>query len=289
MNEIKIGSKVIGYGHPTYIIGEIGINHNGDINVAKQMIKMATDLGVDAVKFQKRTPDICVPENQKNIMRDTPWGYITYLDYKKRIEFEHEEYIEISKYCKLLGVDWFASPWDTQAVEFLDNFNPVCYKIASATLTDFNVLDEIKKRGKPIILSTGMSTMEEIKSAVKFLKGADLLISHSTSSYPCAHEELNLKMIQTLKNEFPFAQIGYSGHEKGVTTSVAAVVLGATHVERHITLDRTMWGTDQSASLGPKGLAQLVRDIRIIEQAMGDGFKRVYDSEVPIRKKLRGE
>ena len=271
-----------------YIIAEIGINHNGSLDLSFKLIDEAKKCGADAVKFQKRTPEICVPEHQKNIKRDTPWGNMTYFDYKKKIEFEGEEYLKIDEYCKKNKTDWFASPWDIPSVEFLSKFDPICYKVASASLTDKGILSSIKSKNKPIILSTGMSTDDEISNAVDLLSDSELLIAHSTSSYPCLPEELNLNMIKTLKEKYPNYPIGYSGHEKGIQTSVAAYVLGAKHIERHFTLDRTMWGTDHSASLEPKGFKTLVRDVRLIEKALGDGKKKVYDSEISIRKKLRG-
>lgn len=286
MKIVKIGKNLIGPGHKCYLIGEIGINHNGDIKIAKELITVAKNAGFDAVKFQKRTPEICVPEHQKNVMRETPWGIMTYFDYKKKIEFGHDEYEQIDLHCKKEGIDWFASPWDIPSVDFLAEFDVVAYKIASASLTDSELLKHIKTKNKPIILSTGMSTMEEIRESVSILDEDNLLIAHSTSAYPCAPEELNLRMINTLEKEFN-VPIGFSGHDKGIQTSVAAVVMGATHLERHITLSRTMWGTDHAASLEPRGMNVLVRDIRICESAMGDGIKKVYDSEIPIRKKLR--
>tara|TARA_B100000676_G_C18054791_1_gene833670 strand:- start:1011 stop:1871 length:861 start_codon:yes stop_codon:yes gene_type:complete len=284
---IKLGNKTVG-DNKCYFIAEIGINHNGSLDLAFKLIDEAKKCGADAVKFQKRTPEICVPEHQKNIKRDTPWGNMTYFDYKKKIEFEGEEYLKIDEYCKKNKIDWFASPWDIPSVEFLSKFDPICYKVASASLTDKGILSSIKSKNKPIILSTGMSTDDEISNAVDLLSDSELLIAHSTSSYPCLPEELNLNMIKTLKEKYPNYPIGYSGHEKGIQTSVAAYVLGAKHIERHFTLDRTMWGTDHSASLEPKGFKTLVRDVRLIEKALGDGKKKVYDSEISIRKKLRG-
>jgi len=287
MKTIKIGNNVVG-NNRCYIIAEIGINHNGNIKLALDLISKAKECGADAVKFQKRTPEICVPEHQRNIMRETPWGTMTYFDYKKKIEFEEKEYLLIDKHCKEIGVDWFASPWDVPSVKFLEQFNPVCYKVASASITDKDILMAIKSTGKPVIISSGMSTIDEIENAVKILDGSELLIAHSTSAYPCKTEELNLNMIKTLTKKYPDSPIGYSGHEKGIQTSVGAYVLGAKHIERHFTMDRTMWGTDHSASLEPKGFKTMVRDIRILEIALGDGVKKVYESEIPMRKKLRG-
>ena len=284
--EIKIGKKLVGDGHPTYIIAEIGINHNGSVEIAKELIKSASDAGVDAVKFQKRTPELCVPEQQKNLMRDTPWGFISYLDYRYKVEFGQDEYQEIDDYCKALGVNWLASAWDTQSLAFIEAFDPPAHKIPSALLTDHELLRAIKATGKPAILSTGMSTMEEIYEAVEILDVDNLLICHTTSSYPCPPDELNLRMVQTLKDNFT-CPVGYSGHEVGLVTSVIAVGLGACLVERHVTLDRAMWGSDQAASVEPQGVRTLVKYIRVTEKALGDGQKKVYESEQSTLKKLR--
>jgi N-acetylneuraminate synthase len=283
---VKIGNRWVGEGYPTYVIGEIGINHNGDVEIAKDLIKVAKDAGVDAVKFQKRTPEVCVPLEQQTKMRETPWGYISYLEYRKKVEFGVEEYQEIDRYCKEIGLDWFASVWDEDAVDFLEAFEPVCYKVASASLTDHGLLKKIRSTGRPIILSTGMSTMEQIRTSVALLGMENLIITHTTSSYPCPPEELNLRMIPTLAAEFP-VPIGYSGHEVGLVPSALAVALGACVVERHITLDRAMWGGDQAASVEPGGLRKLVKYIRVTEESLGDGVKRVYESELPSLNKLR--
>jgi len=284
---MKIGDKTIGPGHPTYVIGEIGINHNGCIETAKRIIDAAVVAGCDAVKFQKRTPDLCVPAHQREVQRETPWGIMSYIDYKHRIEFGAREYAEIDRYCAERGIHWFASSWDEVALDFVEQFEPVAHKVASASLTDIPLLEKLRATGRAIILSTGMSTMEEIERAVETLGTENLILCHATSAYPCRAELLNLRMIQTLGDRFPGVPVGYSGHETGLQTTVAAVTLGACVVERHITLDRAMWGTDQAASVEPGGLNRLVRDIRIIEQALGDGIKVVYDEELPIRKKLR--
>ena len=284
--EVKIDDRLIGDGHPTFIVAEIGINHNGDLDIAKQLIDVAKWAGADAVKFQKRTPELCVPEDQKDKMRETPWGYITYLEYRLRIEFDKKEYREIDRYCREKGMMWFASPWDEQSVDLLEEFQPVCYKIASASLTDDVLLKRLKEIGRLLILSTGMSTMEEIRKTVDFLGLDNLMIAHTTSTYPCEPEELNLRMIPTLREEFP-VPIGYSGHEVGLVPSTIAVSLGACLVERHITLDRALWGSDQAASVEPGGLRRLVKYIRVTEQSLGDGVKRVYESEKPSLKKLR--
>ena len=284
--EIQIGTRLVGDGHPTYIIAEIGINHNGRVEIARELIKAAVDAGVDAVKFQKRTPAVCVPDHQKEQMRDTPWGYITYLDYRYKVEFGRDEFDEIDAYCKSLGIDWLASSWDLESLAFIDAYNPPAHKIPSALLTDHELLRAVKETGKPAILSTGMSTMEEIQAAVDVLGLDKLLICHTTSSYPCPPDELNLRMIQTLQETFD-CPIGYSGHEVGLVTSAIAVGLGACLVERHVTLDRAMWGTDQAASVEPQGMRTLVKYIRVTEKALGDGVKHVYDSEQSILKKLR--
>lgn len=285
-NKVSVGKKAIGAGEPVYIIAEIGINHNGDIEIAKQLMDVAVETGCDAVKFQKRTPEICVPEEQKSIPRETPWGSMTYFEYKKRIEFEQKEFEQIDTYAKKIGIDWFASPWDVPSVDFLEGFNVPCQKIASACLTDSELLTAINKTKTTTILSTGMSSMQEIDKAVSLLNDVPLAIAQATSTYPAEASELNLRAIQTFAEKYK-VPVGYSGHERGLQVSIAAVALGATFIERHITLDRSMWGTDHSASLEPEGLKKLVRDIRIIELALGDGKKKVYDSEIPIRAKLR--
>jgi N-acetylneuraminate synthase len=283
---VEIGGRPVGEGHPAFVIAEIGINHNGDLDIAKRLIDAAIFAGCDAVKFQKRTPELCVPPEQRNTMRETPWGLITYIDYRRRVEFGKDEYTEIDRHCRERSILWFASCWDKPSVDFMEQFDPPCYKIASASLTDDDLLQHIEKTGRPVILSTGMSTMEQIRHAVALLGQECLLIAHSTSTYPCKPEELNLRMIQTLQREFD-CPIGYSGHEVGLQTTYAAVVLGACFVERHITLDRAMWGSDQAASIEPWGFMRLVRDIRVTESALGDGVKRVYKSEMPIMHRLR--
>jgi N-acetylneuraminate synthase len=283
---VQIGSRWIGADYPVYVIAEIGINHNGDLALALELMKVAKDAGCDAVKFQKRTPSICVPLDQQEVMRETPWGMMTYLEYKERTEFWDEEFGAIDAYARKLGMDWFASPWDVPSVEFLERFEPICYKIASACLTDDDLLEAIVATNQPVVLSTGMSNVDEIAHAVDVLAGVPLVLAHATSTYPCPPSELNLRMIGTLQDLFG-VPIGYSGHETGLQTTVAAVTMGATFIERHITLDRAMWGTDHAASVEPQGLQRLVRDVRTVEAAFGDGVKQVYDSEVPIRAKLR--
>ena len=284
--ELKIGNKTIGAGHPTYVIAEIGINHNGDIEIAEKMIRAAKEAGVDAVKFQKRTPLLCVPPEERSKMRETPWGYITYLEYREHVEFGQKEYARIDALCKELGIDWFASVWDEEAIDFLEQFDPIAYKVPSASLTDTGLIDKLNSTGRPIILSTGMSTMEQIRASVAHFDMNNLALTHATSAYPCDPSELNLRMVETLTKEFD-CPVGYSGHEVGLIPSVVAVGLGASIVERHFTLDRSMWGTDQSASVEPGGMERLVKYIRVTEQALGDGVKKVYDSELPSLKKLR--
>lgn len=283
---LTVGSTEIGKNRPVYIIAEIGINHNGDIAIAKQLMDVAAQSGCNAVKFQKRTPAICVPEEQKLQMRETPWGTMTYLEYKERTEFGQSEYEQIDAYAKKLNIHWFASPWDLPSVDFLLGFNPVCIKVASASLTDTALLSKIAATRVPLILSTGMSTMDEIESAVALISNTQFGLAHATSTYPCQPTELNLRMIQTLDSKFK-VPVGYSGHETGLATTVAAVAMGATFIERHITLDRSMWGTDHSASVEPTGLDRLVRDIRNTEAALGNGVKCVFDSELPVKARLR--
>ncbi|MGV7976752.1 MAG: N-acetylneuraminate synthase family protein [Anaerolineaceae bacterium] len=284
--EVTIGNRKVGDGHPAFIIAEIGINHNGSLEFAKQMILAAHQAGVDAVKFQKRTPELCVPEHQRSQMRDTPWGYISYLDYRYKVEFGQEDYQEIDRYCKELGITWLASSWDIPSVEFMEQFNPPAHKIPSALLTDHALLRAYRATGRPLILSTGMSTLEQIKESVALVGEENLILCHTTSSYPCPPDELNLRMIQTLRGMFS-CPIGYSGHEVGLVPSAVAVALGACLVERHITLDRAMWGSDQSASVEPQGIEHLVKYIRVTEQALGDGVKHVYESEQSSLSKLR--
>lgn len=284
--EIQVGSRLVGDGHPTYTVAEIGINHNGDLEVAKRLMAAAAHAGVDAVKFQKRTPELCVPPDQRDQMRDTPWGYISYLDYRRRVEFGKSEYEAIDRYSRELGITWFASVWDEPSADFIEAFDPVCFKIPSAALTDHALLSHVGSKRRPVILSTGMSTMDQIRAAVERLGTKHLILSHATSSYPCEPEELNLRMLSTLREAFP-CPIGYSGHEVGLVPSVVAVALGACMVERHITLDRAMWGNDQAASVEPGGFERLVKYLRVTEQALGDGVKRVYPSEAASIRKLR--
>lgn len=282
-----LGDKIVGPGHPVYVTGEIGINHNGDLENAFALIDAAADAGCDAVKFQKRTPEVCTPRDQWEIERDTPWGRMTYIDYRHRVEFDEDGYRAIDDYCKKRNIAWFASPWDVQSVDFLEKFDVPCYKVASASLTDDELLRALRATGRTVILSTGMSTPKQIRHAVEVLGSDNIVLCHATSTYPAKAEELNLRVINSLKDEYPNVPIGYSGHETGLQTTLAAVALGATFIERHITLDRAMWGSDQAASVEPGGLARLVRDIRVVEDSLGDGVKKVYDSEIGPMKKLR--
>ena len=271
----------------TYIIAEIGINHNGSLDTAKHLIDLAAVAGCDAVKFQKRNPDVCVPEHQKAVMRETPWGTMTYLDYKYRMEFEKEEYDEIDTYCKEKGIEWSASPWDIDSLNFLLGYDIPWIKIPSAMITNEALMRASAATGKKVIFSTGMSTYEEIDQAMEWLEESEVLMLHCNSSYPAPLEDLNLQCIRTL-NERYNCEVGYSGHEFRLGTSVAAIYLGATCVERHITLDRTMWGSDHMSSVEPQGLIKMVRGIRELEIAYGDGIKKVTEGELAPRKKLRG-
>ncbi|MFF7292978.1 N-acetylneuraminate synthase family protein [Microbacterium sp. NPDC008134] len=284
---VSIGSRVIGGGRPAYVIAEIGLNHNGDVEIAKRLIDVAAKAGADAVKFQKRTPEISTPAHMRDVPRETPWGTMSYLDYRRRVEFGRDEYIEIGDHATMLGLDWFASPWDVPSVAFLEDLNVVAHKVASASLTDTELLVALRETGKPVILSTGMSTIEQIDRALDTLGTDRVVLMHATSTYPLEPEEANLRSIATLRDRYAGIPVGYSGHERGLQISLAAVAIGAVAVERHITLDRTMWGSDHAASLEPTGLEHLVRDIRVIEKALGDGVKRVFDSELAPMAKLR--
>ena len=282
---VKIADKIIGEGYPCFIIAEIGINHNGSVNLAKKMIDIAITTGCDAVKFQKRTVDVVYTKEELEKERKSVFGN-TNGDLKRGLEFGYDEYKEIDEYCKNKGIIWFASCWDIGAVDFIEKFDVPCYKIASASLTDDELLKHVKSKGKPILLSTGMSTIKEITHAVDILGEDNLVIYHCTSTYPSNAEETNLLAIKTFKQMFT-CPIGYSGHERGVTPSVLAVAMGATSVERHITVDRTNWGSDQAASLEMAGLYHMVRDIRQVPALLGDGKKVVYPREIPIIDKLR--
>jgi len=284
---VRIGSREVGPGHPVYLIAEIGLNHNGDVELAKQLVDVAADAGAQAVKFQKRTPEISTPEHMREVRRETPWGEMSYLEYRYRVEFDRDQYIEIGDHATMRGLDWFASPWDVPSVAFLEDLNVVAHKVASASVTDLELLRELARTGKPIILSTGMSTLDQIDAAVDVLGTADLVLLHATSTYPMPPEEANLRTIETLRARYFGVPVGYSGHEPGLQISLAAATLGAAMIERHITLDRTMWGSDHAASLEPEGLRHLIRDIRIIEEALGDGIKRVFPGELAPLAKLR--
>jgi len=285
--EVKIGNRMVGDGQPVFVIAEIGINHNGDLGIAKQMIDAAVHAGADAVKFQKRTPEVATPPEQQNQMRETPWGYITYLDYRYRVEFNEDQYCDIDKYCREKGIAWMVSVWDEPSVDFMEKFDTPAYKIPSASLTDTKLIHKARATGRPLILSSGMSTMEQIHNGVSVAGEENLVLMHCTSTYPCEPEELNLKMVQTLRSEFSNIPIGYSGHEVGLVPSAVAVAFGACTVERHLTLDRAMWGSDQAASVEPGGFERLVKYIRVTEASLGDGVKKVYASEQSSLKKLR--
>jgi len=285
MSHVTIGNNNIGDGHPVFITAEIGINHNGDLKIAKELIDASIDAGCQAVKFQKRTVDVVYTSEELAAPRENPFG-ATNGELKWGLEFSEDDYKEIDLYCKEKGILWFASCWDEGSVDFMEDFDPCCYKIASASLTDDNLLERHKTTGRPIIISTGLSTMEQIDHAVNLLDSENLILLHCTSTYPSKLEELNLKAIHMFKEKYNLP-IGFSGHETGLATSVAAATMGACMIERHITLDRAMWGSDQAASVEPTGFERMVKDIRAIEKAMGDGIKVVYDSELPIIDKLR--
>ena len=270
-----------------YFIAEIGINHNGDMKTAMKLIEAAKLAGCNAVKFQKRTPEICVPKNQWQVVRDTPWGKMTYIKYKKKIEFNLSQYKKLKKYADKLNIDFVVSCWDQEAVNFMQKIKTPFYKIASACITDIGLLKLLKKTNKPLIMSTGMSTEAQINKCAKLLGEKNLCIMHCTSSYPSRTDELNLNYIKKLKNKYTKSVIGYSGHETNLSSTIAAVVLGAKIIERHITLDRSMWGTDQKSSIEPLGLARLIRDIKIVTDSMGDGIKKIYKTEKPMIEKLR--
>jgi N-acetylneuraminate synthase len=282
---VKIGNQLVGDGQPCFIVAEIGINHNGDLDIAKRLISVAVAAGCNAVKFQKRTVEVVYSAEELARPRESPFGD-TNGDLKFALEFGADEYQEIDAYCKAVKIVWFASCWDEQSVDFIDQFHVPCYKIASASLTDDHLLRHTRAEGRPLILSTGMSTVAEIDHAVEVLGKENLILMHACSTYPASYNELNLRAIQTMRHRYG-VPIGYSGHETGIASTVSAVALGACCVERHITLDRAMWGTDQAASLEPNGMSRIVRDIRLVEQSMGDGIKRVFERELPIIKKLR--
>jgi len=286
MRRLAIGGRCIGEHEPVYIIGEIGINHNGDIDIAKKLIDAAVIAGCDAVKFQKRSPEEAVPEGYRNVKRETPWGIMSYLEYRKRIEFGFEEYDQIDSYCKEKRIPWTASPWDVPSIDFLEKYDLAFYKIPSALITNKEYLDRLRASKKPLIVSTGMADMELVDRVVEFLGEDNIALMHTVSTYPARPHNINLNVIRTFLGRFD-CPVGYSGHEVGLQISLAAVALGARIIERHITLDRSLWGTDQSASLEPSGLIRLIRDIRIIEEAMGDAKKRIVPDELEVEKKLR--
>ena len=282
---VKIADKFIGHNDPCFIIGEIGINHNGSMKNVKKLINIASMYGCDAVKFQKRTIDIVYTKEELAMPRQSVFG-TTNGDLKRGLEFGYEEYKEINEYCKNIGILWFASEWDEKSVDFTEQFDVCAHKVSSACLTDIGLLKHMKSTGKPILVSTGMSTYDEIDRAVEVIGLDNTVLLHCTSTYPCENSEINLNVIPELIKRYD-CPIGYSGHEKGILPSAMAVMLGACVVERHITIDRTMWGSDQAASLEPEGLRKMIRDVRSVKSIMGDGIKKVYDSELPIRKKLR--
>lgn len=285
MKPVTIGSTIVGEGLPCFVAAEIGINHNGDLDLAKKLINVAAAAGCNAVKFQKRSLDVVYTKEELARLRESPFG-TTNGDLKRALEFGLEQYREIDRYCREVKIPWFASCWDEQSVDFIAQFDVPCFKIASCSLTDDGLLRHTRKTGKPVVLSTGMSTLEQIDNAVELLGRKDLILLHSCSTYPAYYEELNLKAIHTLRQRYG-VPVGYSGHETGLPSSVAAAVMGACMIERHLTLDRSMWGSDQAASLEPNGMMRLVRDIRLIEKSMGDGVKRVLPRELPIMDKLR--
>lgn len=283
--KIKIGNRWVGDGEPCFIVAEVGINHNGDLDIARKLIAAATLAGCDAVKFQKRTIEVVYTPEELARPRESPFG-TTNRHLKYGLELDYAHYQAIDEYCQMHGILWYASCWNEASVDFIEQFNPPCFKIASASLTDDDLLRHHRRYGRPIILSTGMSTLEQIDHAVEVLGTEDLILMHCTSTYPSKLEELNLKGIQTLRDRYK-VPVGYSGHEVGLATSVAAATLQACMIERHITLDRAMWGSDQAASVEPQGFARVVRDIRATETAMGDGVKQVYESEISVMNKLR--
>lgn len=283
---LSIGGHPIGSGHPCFIIAEIGINHNGDLSTAKRLIDIAKSAGCQAVKFQKRTPDLCVPEHQKGQMRETPWGYISYIEYRHHIEFGQREYEEIDRYCRGAGILWSASCWDIPSVDFIEQFNPPFHKVSSACLTNDDLLERLRDTNRPIVLSTGMSTIDQINHAIDILPEDGLVLLHCIASYPAHYEELNLRCIQSFAERYGLP-VGYSGHETGLPASVAAVALGACVLERHITCDRSMWGSDQASSLEPNGITKLVQYIRTIEPSLGDGVRNLTPNETAAISRLR--
>ncbi len=285
MSVVRIGDRLVGPGQSTLVVAEIGINHNGNLDLARRLIEAAAMSGCDAVKFQKRTVDVVYTRDELGRPRESPFG-TTNGDLKRGLELDRHAYAEIDRHCRRLGLMWFASCWDTASVDFIERFDPPCHKIASPCLTDDDLIAAVRKTGRPVLMSTGMSSEEEIDRAVTLLGATPLVLLHCTSAYPASVSELNLRVIPAMAERYQ-VPIGYSGHEVGLYTTLAAVTLGACLIERHFTLDRTMWGTDQVASVEPGGMARLVKDIRAVEAALGDGVKRVYPSELPARDKLR--
>ena len=275
-------------GKSIFFIAEAGINHNGDLENALRLIRMAKDAGCDAVKFQKREPEICVPQEMRGVLRETPWGQLTYFDYKKKIEFGEEEYDEINRYCSLLEIDWSASAWDVPSLEFLDRYNLSFNKVASALTTNLEFLEQVAVRRKLTYVSVGMCNYVQIDAALEIFKSKNcpIVLMHTISNYPADERHLNLRMIETLKERYK-VPIGYSGHESTVTPSIVAATLGAVAIERHITLDRAMWGTDHAASLEFAGLNNLVGAVRKIDLVLGDGIKKVVPGESDMAKKMR--
>jgi len=268
-------------------IAEIGINHNGDIKIVKEIIDMCVLAKVDYVKFQKRNPDVCVPDKEKFKLKNTPWGEMTYIEYRKKLEFSEKEYDEIDSYCRSKNIKWFASVWDIDSLKFIIKYDVDFIKIPSAKITDYDLLNAVALLKIPVIISTGMSTEKQIDDAVNILNNCDLTIFHCNSSYPADDKELNLKYIVKLKEKYPFTKIGYSGHEEGISACIVAKTLGAEVFERHVTLSRSMWGTDQAASLVYDELYKLVRDLKKVDVWIGDGIKKVYESEKLVMSKLR--
>lgn len=283
--EVLLGDRAVGDGHPTLVLAEIGINHNGDVQTAKKLIDVAAFAGCEAVKFQKRTVDVVYTPDELAKPRESPFGE-TNGDLKRGLEFGQAEYGEIDAYCRGKQIAWTASCWDEASVDFIDEYDPPFYKIASASLTDDTLLRHTRSKGKPIVLSTGMSTLDQVDHAVDVLGTGDLILLHCCSTYPSQYAELNLRVIPVLRERYR-VPIGYSGHETGIASSVAAAVLGACIVERHVTLDRSLWGSDHAASLEPNGIMRVIRDIRLVETALGDGNKTLAPSEIPVMKKLR--
>lgn len=285
IENIIISGRHIGAGQPAFVIAEIGINHNGHLDTARDMITAAKACGCEAVKFQKRTIEMVYSPEELARTRENPFGP-TNGHLKRGLEFDLEEYKAIDEHCRKLGLIWFASPWDEQSVDFLEQFNVPCHKVAAAGLTDSGLLRRIKATGKPVILSTGMSDETQIDRAVRLLGRERLLLMHCVSLYPAPADKLHLRAIETLKERYK-APVGYSGHEMEPLLSPCAVALGACAVERHFTLSREMWGSDQKASIEPEEMAAMVRDIRLVEKAMGQPELRCLPEEKPVRDKLR--